>query len=659
MMPSWIEVVFRHPLMQSFTYRVPSDQISIGMRVIAPFRSREQEGMTISVSSYAPSDKSYDIKDIIKVIDVKPLFEPAYLFFAQHVAEYNYCSLGEAIFAMIPSAKQEKEYDFTPEYVLNQVGQHVLNESQTRALQCIQEEDGWYYLFGHTGSGKTMVYFHAIEHVLQKGQQVIYLLPEIALLHSVESLLRERFGDTNVATLHSGLKPSVRMKQWRQILEHRISIVLGVRSAIFSPLANLGLIIIDEEHDTSYKSGSTPRYHARQVAMYRAKTGTGVTLIMGSATPSVEAYHAMEQKQIRRVDLSGFAGGGSRPQFHVIDMREEKTPNIFSKRLVQEVWKTKRLGQQSAIFINRRGYSRFYICKNCGYEAFCPHCSVSLTYHQVDDLLLCHYCGYTHQRITTCPSCGSLRGEFKSFGIELVEEEARRVFPELSIVRVDSDVAKVPAAAKKALSAFQRGEIDLLIGTQMIAKGFNFPHLRLVAIALADIGLALPDFRAMERLFGFLQQVAGRTGRYRDDGVILAQTYNPDQVALQYSLQNDTEGFLQYELHLRQETGFPPFSRIMRLVFRGAKEERVMKSAEQAFEYWESVLAGYESHLTVEMLGPSEAVLSKIAGKFRWQILFLTDNYALFSKIFRERITAMPQSSGIYCEVDHDPLTLL
>ncbi|NIZ46897.1 primosomal protein N' [Entomospira nematocerorum] len=657
-MTSWIEVVFRHPLMQSFTYTT-SQHVSIGMRVVAPFGSREQEGIVVSVTGDIPKDVSYEIKDIIRVIDTDALFESDYLSFARYVADYNYCSLGEAIFAMIPSAKQEKEYDFVSANSPEQMEHHRLNEGQIAASERIKEQNGWYYLFGNTGSGKTMVYLHAMERAIKQGQQVIYLLPEIALLHSIEELLRARFGDAKVATMHSGLKPTVRMQQWRRILDNQIDIVLGVRSAIFAPLKKLGLIIIDEEHDPSYKSGSTPRYHARQVAMYRTRPGTGNTLIMGSATPSLEAYYAMVQGQIHRVNLAGFAGGGSRPLFHVIDMREENNSNIFSKELIKEIWKTKRLGQQSAIFINRRGYGRFYICKNCGYEAFCPHCSVSLTYHQTDNQLLCHYCGYTQARIRNCPSCGSSRGEFKSFGIELVEEEARRIFPELSIVRIDSDVARVHASIKRALSAFQRGEIDILIGTQMIAKGFNFPHLRLVAIALADIGLALPDFRAMERLFTFIQQVAGRTGRYRDDGLILAQTYNPEQMALRYSLQNDTEGFLQHELQLRQEIGFPPFSRMMRLVFRGSNEERVMELAQKAFEYWESVLLEDASCFSAEILGPSEAVLSKMAGKFRWQILFLTENYREFSSLFRQKLITMPRSMGVYCEVDHDPLTLL
>ncbi|NIZ18609.1 replication restart helicase PriA [Entomospira culicis] len=655
-MEYWVEVAFKLPMKQLFTYTA-SQLLAIGARVVAPFGSRDLVGFVVASGEGIPRI-DYTLKPIKRLLDKgNVLFEPSYLEFATYLARYNFCSLGEALFAMTPSGRKEIEPHIITLSVAQPIAPEALTDSQKRAIMQMQAKVGWYYLFGHTGSGKTAVFMLMIADALRRGKQAIYLLPEIALVASVLGLLERQFGKERVAVLHSGLSPSKRLHQWQRILKGEVDIVLGVRSAIFAPLKNLGLIILDEEHDPSYKSQATPRFHARQVAMYLARKGSDVTLIMGSATPSLEAYHAMLGGVIERVDLVGFAGGGRQSVIELIDMKLEESQSVFSKRAVDEIWQSKKLGRQSLIFINRRGYGRYYLCPNCRYEAFCPHCSVSLTYYRDKDRMLCHYCGYTQAKIESCPACGSLRGGYKSFGVEVVEQEAKRIFGGLKILRLDSDSVRQDKSQLEVVAAFERGEADLLIGTQMLAKGFNFPLLRAVVIVSADVGLNLPDFRATERLFTFLQQVAGRAGRYEELGLVLAQSYVVEQSALQYTLNNDTEGFLRKELEARRETGFPPFSRMLRLVFRGANEDAVIALAESSYQYWSDILTNYG--LAVEMLGPSEAVLRRIAGKYRWQIIFMVNDYPQFMQIFSHHFDSMPKRSGVYCEIENDPLTLL
>lgn len=654
-MKYWLDVLLKLPIDQSFAYS-SSVALKIGSRILVSFGSRELIGLVISVYTEPPC-VDYIVKPIIRIIDKEPLFNVVYLDFAKHVARYSFAFLGETLFSMLPSGKKEVSFSLDALLPVQSCFIHQLNKNQKEAYDTICKEPSWYYLFGHTGSGKTAVFLELIDYQVRMGRVAIYLLPEIALLSAVQGQLEYRFGKNKLAILHSGLTPSRRLYQWRRILHKEVFIILGVRSAIFAPVSNLGIIILDEEHDASYKSQATPRYHARQVAMHLAKPGSGITLVLGSATPSLEAYHFMQRGIIKRVNLEGFAGGGQRAHFEIIDMKKEPFGAIFSHKLIKEIWKTKELGKQSALFMNRRGFGRYYLCSSCRFEAFCPNCAVSLTYHLHKEFMMCHYCGYSQPKIESCPQCGSLQGEFTSFGAELVEKEAKRIFVGMKILRLDSDIAHKKNEASNILKAFWSGEADILIGTQMLAKGFNFPYLRVVALISADIGLNLPDFRATERLFAFVQQVAGRVGRYDENGLVLAQSYKPKQTALQYSAHNDTEGFLKAELDIRKKTNFPPFSRLLRLVVRGKKEEVVILLINKIYRYWHESFINYDD--CVEMLGPSEAVISKIASKFRWQIIFKITDYVLFHKIFTYHLRKMPKQTNTYCEIEHDPVTLL
>jgi primosomal protein N' (replication factor Y) len=378
-----------------------------------------------------------------------------------------------------------------------------------------------FYLYGITGSGKTEVFLRAAEEMLREGKSVIYLVPEISLTHQTADAIGKRFGKA-AATIHSGMSPSARLSEWIRLRNGpggsdglnesggQAAIVVGPRSAVFAPVKNLGLIIIDEEQDGSYKSGNTPRYHARQTAMKRC-AAEGAKLLMGSATPSAEAWKLMTEGVIKRLDLTRRLSGGSTPLVSPVSL--EKTEGCLSAELREEIRVTARMKRQTILFLNRRGFAYFYHCRSCGYELTCKHCSVSLTWYKSRNRAMCHYCGYSVTPPSACPQCGSLEAGFSGFGTEMIEEEVRKTFPELRVLRIDADTTEKKGSLKKALDLFRAGEIDILLGTQMVAKGLNFPGVRLVGVVLADTGLHLPDFRAAERTFSLVVQVAGRAGR--------------------------------------------------------------------------------------------------------------------------------------------------
>ncbi len=644
----YVSVAINVPLPQVFTYS-SLHPISVGVRVLVSFRNRKVLGFVTKIEVKCP-DASYEVKSIDKVVDSKPLFDQDFLEVAHYLAVYNFVSLGEMIFTMTPSGKKEKQED-----VFGLADEHVtlpssqLTSSQRAALETIELTPRWYYLFGATGSGKTEVFMRLIAAVIAQGGTAIYLVPEIALAQQTQVSVRQRFN--RVAVLHSGLTPSQRLTQWRAIQNGQVDVVVGARSAIFAPLRKIKLIIIDEEHDTSYKAGSSPRYHARQVAMFLAKRH-GATLVMGSATPSAEAYHAMKEGIIQRVDLHGMAGGGRIAPITLVDMR--KTQSFLSAELIDEIFKTKAMGKQTALFLNRRGFARFYLCPDCGYEAQCTQCAVALTWHKAAGRLCCHYCGFQQPPPSECPSCQSFNAGYSSFGLEKVEEEVQRIFSGFTVVRLDGERAKIKGEVARVLALFKEGKADILLGTQMAAKGFNFPHLRLVGITLADVGLGMPDFRATERTFSFLRQVAGRAGRYSDDGLVIAQTYRPNNSALRHLQAGTIEEFYEEELAIRHATGFPPFSRLIRLVYRGKSLEKVVASATQFAEEFEPLLGHHD-----ELLGPIEASVSRITGFYRYQVLLKTEAYSSLKATLDEYLVHSKGISGVYRELEGDPLVLM
>jgi primosomal protein N' (replication factor Y) len=509
-----------------------------------------------------------------------------------------------------------------------------------------------FYLYGITGSGKTEVFLRVAEFMLKAGKSVIYLVPEISLTHQTAEAIGRRFGSI-AATIHSGMSPSARLTEWVRIRRGEIRIVVGPRSAVFAPLGDLGLVIIDEEHDGSYKSGNTPRYHARQVAMRRCST-TGATLLMGSATPSVEAWKLMAEGSIKRLDLTRRLSGGSIPEISKVSL--EHTVGCLTKELKDEIRKTAQMGRQTILFLNRRGFAYFYHCRSCGYELTCRHCSVSLTYHKSRERAICHYCGYQTVPPRACPQCGSLDAGYTGFGTELIEEEVRRTFPDLRIRRADADTTGRKGSLQETLAIFKAGGIDILLGTQMVAKGLNFSGVRLVGVVLADTGLHLPDFRAAERTFSLIVQVAGRAGRFFPDGKVIVQTLRPLDPAITRACALDVEGFFAAELIQRKALHFPPYSRLIRFTFRGKETDRVERESKRLASIASALLPG-----GADMLGPAECPIGLIAGNFRRQLILRGEAMGVLHAAARLMLGEYEKAkdSRVYLEVDVDPVSLL
>ena len=671
-MAQWLELIFKLPLYQSFFYRNPADSGTVrgaeasapvslvGKRAAVRFGSRKLTGFIIAEHHELPKSCPFaaaDIKPIDRVIDAEPLFGAEQVELARWMSHFYICAEGVALSAMLPSGKREAGELNTEGFELNgtdfSAAAFNLSDEQTAAVDAITgcNTGDFFYVYGITGSGKTEVFLQAASRVLAAGKSVIYLVPEITLSHQVAETVRQRFGD-RCAVLHSGLTGSKRLAEWRRIARGEARIIVGVRSAVFAPVCNLGLIIIDEEHDGSYKSGFTPRYHARQVAMYLCKKH-GCPLVMGSATPSVEAWHLMQTGGIHTLRLTRRLSGGALPRIRIESLLN--TQGALSGALIEEMRRTKSQGKQSIIFLNRRGFSHFFKCKNCGHEVLCKNCSVPLTLHKSEGLMKCHYCGWTSKPPAACPECGSIEAGYTSIGTEYIEEQVRKTFPDCTIQRIDTDVLQKNKETVQILHDFRDGKIDILLGTQMIAKGLNFPGVRLVGIALADTGLQMPDFRASERSFSLIMQVAGRAGRYVPDGEVIIQTYNPYHPAIVCAQHSDAESFYSQELQQRRVLEFPPFARLIRLVFRSKDEQQAESAAYSAC----SVLKELLPAAGVEILGPSDCMLSMVAGNYRFQLLLRAAVLAPVQKAVYRFITEYRCPAGVYIETDVDPISLL
>jgi primosomal protein N' (replication factor Y) len=656
--PPYLDLVFNIPLYQNqaFTYRMdPKGEGAPGKRAMAPFGKREVLGYIIGERDEAPAGiDEAGIKAVRRVVDGKPLFDPPVIELARWMASYYFCGLGEALAAMIPSGRRTGFYSTfaDTEEILREVPE--LSTEQEAAIGAILSDPAPspFYLYGITGSGKTEVFLRAAESMLRRGKSVLYLVPEISLTHQTAEAIGRRFGAA-AATLHSGMSPSARLTEWVRIQTGEVRIVVGPRSAVFAPVQDLGLIIIDEEHDGSYKSGSTPRYHARQVAMRRCSL-SGARLLMGSATPSVEAWKLMQEGGIRRLDLTRRLSGGSLPE--IVPVSLEHTEGCLSRELKAEIRKTAQMGRQSILFLNRRGFAYFYHCPHCGYELSCRRCSVSLTYHKHKGRAVCHYCGYSAVPPKVCPQCGSLEAGFTGFGTEMIEEEVRRTFPDLRLRRADADTTGRKGSLEETLDIFRAGGIDILLGTQMVAKGLNFPGVRLVGVVLADTGLHLPDFRAAERTFSLIVQVAGRAGRYFPDGKVIVQTLRPRDPVIVRACMPDVAGFFAAELAQREALGFPPYTRLIRFTIRAREPEKADRAINRL-----AAIAGPLMPRDGDILGPAECPIGLIAGNHRRQIILRAKAMGPLHGAARTILDRYEKGkdSRVYLEVDVDPVSLL
>jgi primosomal protein N' (replication factor Y) len=653
----YLDIVFDIPLNRTFTYRKDDKgEAAPGKRVMAPFGKREIMGYAVAGRESPPEGVDpANIKAVRRVVDKEPLFDAEDLALARWVSGYYLCGPGEALAAMIPSGRRAAAFSAFPDEVEEMAEKPLeLSDEQRRALEALAagNHTDRFYLYGITGSGKTEVFLRAAEYALKAGKSVIYLVPEISLTHQTAEAIGKRFGRA-AATLHSGMTPSARLRELFRIRKGEARIVVGPRSAVFAPVRNLGLIIIDEEQDGSYKSGNTPRYHARQVAMYRAAREKAL-LVMGSATPSAEAWKLIADGGLARLDLSRRLSGGSPPE--IVPISLEHTDGCLSRELKEEIRKTAALGRQTILFLNRRGFAYFYHCRDCGYELTCRHCSVSLTYHKDRGRAVCHYCGYSVTPPRACPQCGSLEAGFTGFGTEMIEEETARTFPDLRIARIDADSLGKKGSLKETLDRFKSAGIDLLLGTQMVAKGLNFPGVRLVGVVLADTGLHLPDFRAAERTFSLIVQVAGRAGRYFPDGKVIVQTLRPRDPAITRSCALDVAGFFSAELAQREALGFPPYSRLIRFTVRSRDALRADKAVNRL-----AFLARPLLPHGADALGPAECPIGVIAGNYRRQLLLRGPAMGPLHGAARTILTSYEKGkdSRAYLEVDVDPVSLL
>jgi len=477
-----------------------------------------------------------------------------------------------------------------------------------------------FLLHGVTGSGKTQVYIEAIHHVLKSGRTAIVLVPEIALTPQMVRRFRSHFRD-RVAVFHSRMSPGERYDSWRRTWEGGHQIVIGPRSAIFSPVRNLGLVVVDEEHEPSYKQADiTPRYSARDVAVMRARIESAA-VVLGSATPSVESYFNASIGKYRHLELPRRIDDVPMPPIEIVDMRHEpriigrKDPLIFSRTLRRKIDDKLSRGEQIILLQNRRGFATLLKCQECSYTENCPQCDITLTFHLHGRLLRCHYCGYTRKAPVKCPQCGGSDIFFRGIGTQRVEEELHELFPGVEAVRMDLDTTKGRMAHDRILSQFGAGKYQVLLGTQMVAKGLDFPNVTLVGVISADTELLFPDFRAGERTFQLVTQVAGRAGRKDKAGEVVIQTFSPDHYSLYFSKIYDYIQFFKTEIGDRRELGYPPYSRMVNILFKGPNASSVQRTAER--------LAGeIVNDGGFTMLGPAPAVLSRIQGNFRWQILF-------------------------------------
>ena len=510
-------------------------------------------------------------------------------------------------------------------------------------------------LYGVTGSGKTEVYLRAIAECRRRGKSSLVLVPEIALTAQVVDSFRSRIGD-RVAVLHSQLSPGEKRDEWQRIGRGEADVVVGARSAIFAPLANVGLIVVDEEHEGSYKQDQpTPRYHARDVAIARGKASEALVLL-GSATPSVETFFRAQTGVYGFLPIRQRALARPLPSVDVVDLREgfkKGQPRLFAPVLTDAIGDRLTKGEQTILYLNRRGFAMFLICRDCGFTTRCPDCDVSLTFHQRAGLCVCHHCGFELPAPPLCPDCGGMRLKPFGVGTEKVEEEVRKSFPSARVLRMDRDTTTVKNAHMNMLRTFRAGEADILIGTQMVAKGLDFAGVTLVGVISADTALNLPDFRAAERAFQLLTQVSGRAGRGRKPGHVIVQSFNPEHESIAAAANHDYETFYNREIEYRKELGYPPFMRLANVVCQDENE----RAPEYRLRKLASRLEEIEAPLRI--LGPASCPLGRLRGKWRWHLLLKAEDGDALRASLRKAFSLLTSSERFGITVDLDPMSLL
>ena len=652
-------------LNRHFDYNIPKEMennISIGSRVLIPFgRSKKlEEGFVTNIKE----STEYEVKDIAKI--EKQSLTTEKIILAKWMAKRYFSNVAECMKLMLKPGTTTKNFanrakdktalfaslvmsnEQTLDYINNnkiksekqqRILMYLIKNGQTLQSELIEKTEASraivktlerkefkkYLLYGVTGSGKTEIYLQLIEKIVEQGKSAIMLVPEISLTPQMINRFIERFGKEIISVLHSKLSVGERHDSWERIESGEARIVIGARSAIFAPVKNLGIIIIDEEHDSSYKSEMPPRYNAKEVATELAKYNK-IPVLLESATPDITTFYEAQQGNIELLKLTKRANNSNLPSIEVVDLKQELANgnrtmiSVKLYKLIEENLKNKK---QTILFLNRRGFSTFIMCRDCGYVAKCRNCNISLTYHKKEEKLKCHYCGYEESLVKICPNCGSKKIRHFGTGTQKLELEINKMFPKASTIRMDIDTVTKKNSHEEILRKFNEEKIDILIGTQMIVKGHHFPDVTLVGVVSADGSLNIDDYRASERTFDLLVQVAGRAGREKLPGNVIIQTYNPDNYSIQYSKKQNYEEFYNVEIKLRKQLRYPPFCDIIMFGISGEREEIVSKTANQLYANLHKKIQ--QEDIAANILKPLPAPIDKIKNRYRWRIIIKSE----------------------------------
>lgn len=667
------EVAVDAPLFRSLVYRIPENLTDTtpqrGLKVHVPLGKRSAVGVLIK-SSGPPQD--FAAKDIQKFYSDWPVLPDAFLKWAEWLAEYYLHPVGQVLQMASPplEKKSKKEHKkIAPAMARSQPPQ--MTAEQEKVLIDLKQGSGFRVdlLHGVTGSGKTEVYFHLIEGVISAGGQVIVIVPEIALTPQLTQKLASRFGE-NVAIIHSHLTDRERTDQWWQVVEGKKQILVGARSALFCPMKNLQLVVVDEEHEPSYKQTEKLKYHARDAAVMLAKF-FNCQIVLGSATPSLESWQNAKKKKYRLHQMKSRVTDSQLPTVEIVDLRQEsqkKKQKQPFERLAIPGWMSESLylkmidrfekKEQVALFLNRRGMASSIFCPSCGYSVSCPNCSVALTLHSKKHLI-CHYCDYHDNLKVTCPDCKV--GELLPLGVgtEKIESDLIKLFPDLRVGRADRDEIQSRADIEELIRKVENHEIDLLVGTQMIAKGLDFPRVTLVGIVLADSGFNLPDFRAAERSFQLLTQMSGRAGRSSLKGEVVVQTFNPSHPSITYSFSHDFVGFAESELVHREELHYPPFQKVALIRIRGNQEKLTQETGALLKKHGLALMKNSTLEGRLTLLGPVESPLKKLHGKYRYQILVKAPSAHVITVFFSRLSELVKTPRNVKISLDVDALNMM
>lgn len=661
------------PLSRLFTYQVPQSfhsQLKPGMRVTVPFRNKPVIGFCLGLTAQLPLGfEEKDLKTILEIKEKTPVFSETMLSLIQWLADYYCAPIGEVCRSALPPKLSQLKAPSRAQPRLKEEDHLCFHQAEPLQLTADQQkvfdqllshtketQPKPILLHGITGSGKTEIYLRFLEKILAEGKQAILLTPEIALTPQLIGRVQSRL-KTKIAIYHSGISEAWRQCYWEKMRRGEIGVVVGTRSALFAPFPNLGAIVVDEEEDPSYKQGEGSfHYHARDTAIVRAKL-EGAQVILGSATPSLETFHNAKKGKYHYLYLPKRATGAKLPQIELVDLRKTRFVSgsknlspILKEAIAENLYR----GEQSLLFLNRRGFANFLMCEDCGEVVQCPNCSISLTYHKYPAGLTCHYCEHRTVVPQKCKACASTALKLLGQGTQSLEEELKQFFPEARIARLDRDSAVKRAFRQQTLEQMKKGKVDILLGTQIVAKGHDFENVTLVGVILADTALHLPDFRAGERTFQILTQVAGRSGRGQRPGKVLIQTFQPEHFSLYYSQRHDFENFSARELQSREALHYPPFSRLAQIRLQASQADRVEQASLTLKQFLSQF--GVTGKSFIDILGPVQAPLAKLKGKHRWQILVKAGNAQSLQRCLKQVRTYsqknLPASVQIQIDVD-------